>query len=267
MVASLDPARGPFKGQTRVAVGTGFTGVTQVNFGPHAGTIVSGGASDTSLTVTSPAVTPTGGFEQVVDVTVVTPAGTSAIVPADQFTYIDLQLQAAAANPPQHPRPNPPQHPRPNPPQHPGRTRRSTPGRTRRSAQPEPAAETATESAASTAATQIIPPAPGRPPLRVRVTNSADVGQAFDLHSGELTIGREEGSEIQLQDTSVSHNHALLRVHGEDATIDDLRSTNGTKVNGVAIGQQTPLAPGDQIEVGLVRLLVEQNQAASPGEP
>ena len=253
VVASLDPARGPFKGQTRVAVaGAGFTGVTQVNFGPHAGTIVSGGASDTSLTVTSPTVTPTGGFEQVVDVTVVTPAGTSAIVPADQFTYIDLQLQAAAAEPAAAPQPEPAAAPQAEPAAAP---------------QPEPAAETATESAASTAATQIIPPAPGRPPLRVRVTNSADVGQAFDLHSGELTIGREEGSEIQLQDTSVSHNHALLRVHGEDATIDDLRSTNGTKVNGVAIGQQTPLAPGDQIEVGLVRLLVEQNQAASPGEP
>ena len=32
----------------------------------------------------------------------------------------------------------------------------------------------------------------------------------------------------------VSHNHAVLRVRGDHVTIEDLRSTNGTRVNGVA---------------------------------
>ena len=98
------------------------------------------------------------------------------------------------------------------------------------------------------------------------MTNSADAGRAFDLHPGELTIGREEGSAIQLQDSTVSNNHALLRVSGEDATIEDLRSTNGTKVNGVVIDRQTPLAPGDQINVGDVQLAVEQHQTTSPDQ-
>ncbi len=98
------------------------------------------------------------------------------------------------------------------------------------------------------------------------MTNGVDEGRSFALETGELTIGREEGSAIQLQDTSVSHNHALLRVHGEDVTIEDLRSTNGTKVNGVAADRQTDLAPGDLIDVGGVQLVVEHNQVTSPDE-
>ena len=97
------------------------------------------------------------------------------------------------------------------------------------------------------------------------MTSGADAGRAFDLHPGELSIGREEGSEILLQDPVVSHNHAVLRVHGERVTIEDLHSTNGTKVNGMAIGRQTPLAPGDQLDLGGVILVIEQSRTAGPG--
>lgn len=245
-VTGVDPAGGPLAGGTAVTVtGSGFTRVTQVNFGSNPGTNVTPtpGATDTSLTVTSPAAT--GSLEEVVDVTVVNSAGTSPIVPADRFTYFGILLrgvlleQAAAPVPEQAAAPPPEQ-----------------------TAAPPPA-----EAAAPAAVTQIIPPAPGSPPLRVRVTSGADAGRAFDLHPGELIIGREEGSEIRLQDNSVSHNHAVLRVRGEDATIEDLRSTNGTRVNSVVIDRQTPLAPGDRIDVGGVELTVEQNPAATPGEP
>ena len=99
--------------------------------------------------------------------------------------------------------------------------------------------------------------------LRMRVANGTDARRVFDLHPGELIIGREEGSEIQLEDRRVSHNHAIVRVRGEKVTIADLRSTNGTKVNDATIKQETPLAPGDQIDVGGVILVVERHEAAS----
>jgi pSer/pThr/pTyr-binding forkhead associated (FHA) protein len=107
------------------------------------------------------------------------------------------------------------------------------------------------------AATQIIPSVPAAPLLRILLTSGANAGEAFHLHQGELIIGREEGSEIQLDDLRVSHNHAVLRVHGDKVTIEDLRSTNGTKVNGTPIERQTPLAPGDEIDVGGVQLMLE----------
>ena len=60
--------------------GTGFTGATAVDFGTTPATNLTV-VSDTSITADSPAGT------GVVDVTVTTPAGTSAVTPADQFTY------------------------------------------------------------------------------------------------------------------------------------------------------------------------------------
>jgi hypothetical protein len=129
----------------------------------------------------------------------------------------------------------------------------------------EPASPPAPDDAAPTAPTEIVPAIP-IPPLRVRVTNSLDEGRSFALDPGELTIGREKGSAIRLRGRGVSLNHALLRVHGEDVTIEDLRSTNGTKVNGTAIDRQTDLAPGDLIDVGGVQLVVEHNQVTSPDE-
>jgi hypothetical protein len=124
----------------------------------------------------------------------------------------------------------------------------------------------APEHVSPTVPIKIVPAVPAAPPLRVRVTNSVDEGRSFALDQGELIIGREEGSAIRLQDGGVSHNHALLRVDGEDVTIEDLRSTNGTKVNGVPIDRQTALAPGDLIDVGGVQLVVEPDQVTGPGE-
>ena len=106
-------------------------------------------------------------------------------------------------------------------------------------------------------ATVSVPAGPKTATPRIRVTSGASAGQAFGLHPGEQIIGREEGSEIRLEDSTVSHNHAVLRVHGEQVTIEDLRSTNGTKVNGVIIERQTSLTPADQIDVGGVTLILE----------
>ena len=92
------------------------------------------------------------------------------------------------------------------------------------------------------------------------MTSGTNAGQAFDLHPGEQIIGRAEGSEILLEGATVSHNHAVLRLHGGQVTVEDLRSTNGTKVNGVIIEGQTSLTPGDQIEAGGVTLILEQQQ-------
>ena len=292
-VTGLSPAGGGENGGDAVTVtGSGFTGATVVNFGSHPGTILPG-QTDTQLTVLSPSVAPIL-RDLVVDVTVTTPAGTSPIVPKDKFTYVGLHipvhLESAVLSPPGPEAAAPPGPEAAAPPEpevvSPTAPEAAAPPEPEAAAPPEPevvsptapeaaappapeaAAPPAPEAAAPpepevvspTAPTQIVPSVPTGPPLRIRVTNSADAGRAFDLHPGELTIGREEGSAIQLQDSTVSHNHALLRVSGENATIEDLRSTNGTKVNGVAIDRQTPLAPGDQIEVGDVKLAVEQHQ-------
>jgi hypothetical protein len=112
---------------------------------------------------------------------------------------------------------------------------------------------------------QVTPSLPARPALWIVLTNTADAGEWFDLHPGEMIIGREEGSEIQLEDQRVSHRHALLRVRDGDITIEDMSSTNGTRVNGADIRHETPIGPGDQIDVGGVELLVEGDQIRTEG--
>ena len=81
-VTSVSPNTGPSSGGTGVTIGgCGFTGATAVQFAgtPATGVVV---VSDTQITATSPAHA-----VGTVDVQVTTPAGTSAIVAADQFTY------------------------------------------------------------------------------------------------------------------------------------------------------------------------------------
>jgi len=81
-VTGISPTSGPHAGGTRVTVtGTGFTGATAVRFGTTAGTSTTVNSS-TRITVTSPS-RPAG----IVNVTITTPGGTSAISTADRFTY------------------------------------------------------------------------------------------------------------------------------------------------------------------------------------
>ena len=93
ITAAINPVAGPAGGGTSVTItGTGFIGAGTVKFGTTPGTspIVN---SYSSITITSPA-----GTAGTVDVTVITPFGTSAVVPADQFTY-EATPTVSAVNP------------------------------------------------------------------------------------------------------------------------------------------------------------------------
>jgi len=82
-VTGIDPAKGPDTGGTSVTIsGTGFTGATGVSFGGTSATAFTV-VSDTQITATSPASATDGPA----DVTVTTPAGTSAPV---RFSYFLL---------------------------------------------------------------------------------------------------------------------------------------------------------------------------------
>ena len=80
-VAGLSPNHGSAAGGTPVTIsGTGFTGATALDFGTTPATDLHV-VNDTMITADSPAGT------GVVNVTVTTPGGTSAVTPADEFTY------------------------------------------------------------------------------------------------------------------------------------------------------------------------------------
>lgn len=68
---------------------------------------------------------------------------------------------------------------------------------------------------------------------------------------GELvvTVGRLPDCTITLNDPKVSRIHAEIHAHANGYKVVDLASTNGTKVNGVVIGERE-LADGDQVMFG-----------------
>lgn len=83
-VTSVSPGRGVDRGGTLVTItGTGFTNATEVDFDSADPDFVFTVVSDTEITATT-----ASHADGTVDVTVVTPDGTSAVTPADQFTFL-----------------------------------------------------------------------------------------------------------------------------------------------------------------------------------
>ncbi|HSL98399.1 MAG TPA: FHA domain-containing protein [Candidatus Deferrimicrobiaceae bacterium] len=98
--------------------------------------------------------------------------------------------------------------------------------------------------------------------LVVVATPSGDPapGSAFRLEA-VTTLGRDVNNSIVLDDEFVSLTHAALTYRGRAWYLEDLGSTNGTFVNGVRVAELSPLAFGDEIQVGQVRLRLERARA------
>jgi pSer/pThr/pTyr-binding forkhead associated (FHA) protein len=90
--------------------------------------------------------------------------------------------------------------------------------------------------------------------ITLRVLDGADRGRSYDDLVTPVTIGREEGNSIQLNDERVSRFHLKIQEDRDKIVLTDLESTNGTKVNGEDI-QLRILRHGDLISVGRSVLL------------
>ena len=75
----------------------------------------------------------------------------------------------------------------------------------------------------------------------------------FVLGWGVNTVGREPASTVCINDASVSRGHARITIDGDQATIEDLKSKNGTTVMGETITRPTVLKDGDEVEFGHVK--------------
>ncbi len=90
--------------------------------------------------------------------------------------------------------------------------------------------------------------------LTLRVLDGADRGHVYQNLNLPITVGREEGNDIQLNDERISRFHSKIQLDHDRMVLTDLGSTNGTKVNGEDI-QLRILRYGDLISVGRSVLL------------
>ena len=85
--------------------------------------------------------------------------------------------------------------------------------------------------------------------ITLRVIDGADRGRVYRNLACPITVGREEGNSVQLNDERVSRFHLKIQEDQERIVLTDLDSTNGTRVNGEDT-QLKILRFGDVILVG-----------------
>jgi pSer/pThr/pTyr-binding forkhead associated (FHA) protein len=86
---------------------------------------------------------------------------------------------------------------------------------------------------------------------QLQILNGGFEGMSYELIDEETLIGRNPTTNITLLDEGISREHALV-LFDEDAdaySIEDLQSTNGTKVNGKRV-RSSALQDGDEVQIG-----------------
>ena len=87
--------------------------------------------------------------------------------------------------------------------------------------------------------------------------------RTVSLPAGTHVIGRDEGLIARIDSATVSRRHAQIVLGAGTATIEDLRSKNGTRVNDRRIASPTELADGDRIRIGSIAITFRTNAAFS----
>jgi DNA-binding NtrC family response regulator len=102
--------------------------------------------------------------------------------------------------------------------------------------------------------------------FRFRVRGGPDDGKTLALDDGSpsrLLVGRSPSCDLQLTQSGVSRRHLAIEIVDGRVRVTDLESTNGSSVNGLALGQVW-LAGGETLRLGETLISVER--AAEPGE-
>src|SRR5580765_4371155 len=86
--------------------------------------------------------------------------------------------------------------------------------------------------------------------IKLTLTEKGGEPKVLTFDKDEITIGRVTGNDIVLAKGNISKRHTRLTKRDGGLEIADLKSTNGTFVNGRKIAGPTSVAPSDRIYVG-----------------
>ena len=92
--------------------------------------------------------------------------------------------------------------------------------------------------------------APDEQALPLHVCRVAWANREIHLGEGEHIIGRDPQASVRLKASVISRRHARIVVQDTGATLEDLRSKNGTFVGETRLTGPHPLSDGDEIHVG-----------------
>jgi len=96
--------------------------------------------------------------------------------------------------------------------------------------------------------------------LKLYVIEGPSRGKIFDLKKGTLHLGRGPENHIQIEDPSISQAHLKLEQRGDRFFVEDLKSTNGTFINGEMLqpGKPIEIKEGSPISIGNTLLVIDR---------
>ncbi len=93
--------------------------------------------------------------------------------------------------------------------------------------------------------------------LELQVVSGPDAGRVLPLRPGTVTVGRAATTTLPLDDPDLSREHLFVTLDGDGLLVGDLDSSNGTTVDGQAVGNDgTRLAPDQRVTAGSSTLVV-----------
>ncbi|MDA3872737.1 MAG: FHA domain-containing protein [Kiritimatiellae bacterium] len=100
----------------------------------------------------------------------------------------------------------------------------------------------------------------------VTLTSLDDQIQITIKEGQNLLLGRLNKCDVNLSDTSISSQHARLKLHDNQLCVVDMGSTNGTRLNYTLLSEPGYLLNGDTIEFGNMSFVVDGPELVSPQE-
>jgi adenylate cyclase len=90
------------------------------------------------------------------------------------------------------------------------------------------------------------------------IYQDGEAPQSYTFTGGEVIIGRSPECQVVLRDFGISRQHAKIIVAEDGVRIQDLKSKNGTQVNGVPV-VEAPLKDGDRILLGKFQITLARS--------
>ncbi|WP_224242020.1 FHA domain-containing protein [Hyalangium gracile] len=103
--------------------------------------------------------------------------------------------------------------------------------------------------------------------FQLKIAEGKDAGKEFEFDQDSVLIGRTPECDVVLYDAGVSRKHCRIFEEGNRFLIEDMGSSNGTKVNGSPITKKRALEDGDQLTLGPVVFVFGELAAEPEPEP
>jgi hypothetical protein len=99
-------------------------------------------------------------------------------------------------------------------------------------------------------------------PFSLRIEDGKLAGRRYVFDQAEVVLGRTPENDVVVPDEGASRKHARISQEGDTYQVEDMQSSNGTRVNGQPLNKPLKLRDGDLVQIGRVTFKFGLQQAA-----